>query len=101
VFYAPVREAITAAAHAISRRITGQGISQQSFALATKILEAERWAASLTVPVWEVHSCRSRSCSVTPAHPTSTWSGLRERLNASDRRQPPGTGGTFRHVSDG
>lgn len=60
MFYAPVREAITAATHAdastISKRITGHGISRQSFALASKILEAERWSASTTVPVWEVHS---------------------------------------------
>ena len=88
VFNAPVREAITAATHAeasaISRRITGHGISQQSFALAPKILEAERWAASTTMPVWEVHPEVSFAVMLGhPAeHPKSTWSGLRERLNA-------------------
>jgi predicted RNase H-like nuclease len=88
VFYAPVREAITAATHAeasaVSQRITGYGISQQSFALAPKILEAERWAASTTVPVWEVHP--EVSFAVMLGHPAqhskSTWSGLRERLDA-------------------
>lgn len=88
VFYAPVREAITAATHAeasaISRRITGHGISQQSFALAPKIVEAERWAASTTVPVWEVHPEVSFAVMLGhPAeHPKSTWSGLGERLDA-------------------
>ena len=88
VFYAPVREAITAATHAeasaISRRMTGHGISQQSFALAPKILEAEQWAASTTVPVWEVHPEVSFAIMLGhPAeHPKSTWSGLRERLQA-------------------
>jgi predicted RNase H-like nuclease len=88
VFYAPVREAITAATHAeasaISRRITGHGISQQSFALAPKILEAERWAASTTVSVWEVHPEAGFAVMLDhPAeHPKSTWSGIRERLDA-------------------
>jgi len=88
VFYAPVREAITAATHAeasaISKRITGHGISQQSLALAPKILEAERWAVSTTAPVWEVHPEVSFAVMLGhPAdHPKSTWSGLRERLDA-------------------
>ena len=88
VFYAPVRDAITATTHAeasaISRRITGHGISQQSFALAPKILEAERWAASTTVPTWEGHPEVSFAGMLGhPAeHPKSTWSGLRERLDA-------------------
>ena len=88
VFYAPVRDAITAATHAdasaISKRITGHGISRQSFALAPKILEAERWAASTTVPVWEVHPEVSFAVMLghPVEHPKLTWSGLRERLEA-------------------
>jgi predicted RNase H-like nuclease len=88
VFYAPVRDAITAATHgdasAISKRITGHGISRQSFALAPKILEAEQWAASTTVPVWEVHPEVSFAVMLGhPAeHPKLTWSGLHERLEA-------------------
>lgn len=88
VFYAPVRDAITAATHAdasaISKRITGYGISRQSFALAPKILEAERWAAAMTVPVWEVHPEVSFAVMLGhPAqHPKLTWSGLHERLEA-------------------
>lgn len=88
VFHAPVRAAITAATHAeasaISRRITGYGISQQSFALAAKIREAEEWAASTAVPIWEAHPEVSFAVMLGhPAeHPKSTWSGLRERLNA-------------------
>lgn len=88
VFYAPVRQAVTATTHAeanaICRRVTGQGISRQSFALAPKILEAERWVTSAGMPVWEVHPEVSFSLMLgRPArHPKRSWAGLHERMNA-------------------
>lgn len=88
VFFAPVRNAIAAPTHAvasaISKQITGHGLSRQSFALAPKILEAERWSMSAPVPVWEVHPEVSFTIMVgrPAAWPKSTWSGLRERQRA-------------------
>src|SRR4051812_26992208 len=47
VFMTPVREAIEAddyaAATAINRRLAGQGISRQAFALRPKLLQVDRW----------------------------------------------------------
>lgn len=91
VFDAPVRAAVTAATHAeasaISRELTGQGLSRQSFALAPKILEAERWSAAAPISVWEVHPEVSFAIMIGhPAEsPKSTWSGLRERQRALER----------------
>lgn len=91
VFHAPVRGAVTAATHAeassISKDLTGQGLSRQSFALAPKILEAERWSSLSPVPVWEVHPEVSFTVMMgRPADsPKSTWSGLRERQRALER----------------
>jgi predicted RNase H-like nuclease len=44
-----------AAAVAESVRQSGTGISQQAYALRTKILEVEEWLPTSTSPVWEVH----------------------------------------------
>lgn len=88
VFSAPVRAAITASNHAeasaISKRITGQGISRQAFALTSKILEAERWVDDVPVPVWEVHPevCFTFMMGHPARWPKSTWSGMRERQSA-------------------
>ena len=85
VLPAPVRAAVTARTHAeataISKRIAGRGISQQAFALAPKIREAERWSATVALPVWEVHPEVSFAIMMggPAAWPKSTWSGLRER----------------------
>lgn len=91
VFFAPVRQAITAAtyaeANAVSRDLTGHGLSRQTFALYPKIIEAERWSRAAPVPVWEVHPEVSfRMMMQHPAtSPKATWSGLRERLRALER----------------
>lgn len=59
VFLTPVREAIEAQTHALATQAafarTGTGISQQAYALGTKILEVERWLPSSPCPVYEVH----------------------------------------------
>jgi predicted RNase H-like nuclease len=91
VFPTPIRDAITARTHAeasaISKRITGRGISRQAFSLAAKIQEAERWSMAAPVPVWEVHP--EVSFAVMMDHPAqwrkSTWAGLRERQFALAR----------------
>jgi predicted RNase H-like nuclease len=88
VFFTPVREALVASTHAeasaISQQLTGHGISQQAYALAPKILEAERWSAAVPIPVWEVHP--EVSFAVLMGHPArspkSTWSGIWERQRA-------------------
>lgn len=88
VFATPVRAALHAATHAeasaIGRRLTGQGVSRQAYALARSILDADRWVAVAGAPVWEVHP--EVSFAVLLGHPAhaskKTWVGLRERLVA-------------------
>lgn len=88
VFATPVRAALEAATHAeasaIGRRLTGQGVSRQAYALAGSILDADRWVAVAAAPVWEVHP--EVSFAVLLGHPAhaskKTWVGLRERLGA-------------------
>lgn len=88
VFSAPVRPAVTATSHAeaseISSRLTGQGVSQQAYALGPKILEAERWLGQLEVPVWEVHPEVSFTLllGAPPSAPKTSWAGLLERFEA-------------------
>lgn len=59
VFSTPIREALEAStfaeANAASVALTGKGLSQQSYALGTKILEIDDYLARATVPVIEVH----------------------------------------------
>lgn len=59
VFPTPVRGAldgeIHAEASALSRELTGKGLSKQAFALKTRILEVDAWVRQSTVPVIEVH----------------------------------------------
>lgn len=88
VFATPVRAALQADTHAeasaVSRRLAGQGISRQAYALARSILDADRWVAGAATPVWEVHP--EVSFTVLLGHPAGapkkTWVGLRERLGA-------------------
>jgi predicted RNase H-like nuclease len=88
VFFTPVREALMAATHreasAISKELTGLGVSQQAFALAPRILEAERWSELIPRPVWEVHPEVSFALMLghPAAAPKTTWAGMRERLRA-------------------
>jgi predicted RNase H-like nuclease len=88
VFFTPVRAALEAASHAeatrISTELTGSGISQQSYALRTKIFEVERWLPSAACGVWEVHPEVSfRFLLEMPASASKkTWAGMIERRSA-------------------
>ena len=85
VFFTPVREAIDAPTHAVATRAafnrTGAGISQQAYAIRTKILEVERWLESSDLPVYEVHPEVSFAILLGgPARaPKKTWAGMVER----------------------
>lgn len=91
VFFTPVRDALTASSHAeatkASMRLTGKGVSQQAFALAPKILQAERWVRHRSVPTWEVHPEVSFARML--GHPArsakTTWAGMKERVAALER----------------
>ena len=85
VFFTPVRDAIDAPTHAVATRAafdrTGTGISQQAYAIRTKILEVERWLQSCELPVYEVHPEVSFAILLGgPARaPKKTWAGMVER----------------------
>jgi predicted RNase H-like nuclease len=88
VFMTPVRAALEAATHgaatAIARGITGSGISQQAFALRSKILEVEDWLPRAPCPVYEVHPEVSFATMIGhPARATKkSWHGMVERRDA-------------------
>jgi predicted RNase H-like nuclease len=85
VFLTPVRAAVEALTHAeataASTRETGMGISRQSYALAQKILEVDRWVPSAPCPVFEVHPEVSFAVLLgAPARASKkTWAGMVER----------------------
>lgn len=85
VFLTPVRKAIEARTHALATQaavlLTGAGISQQSYALRTKILQVERWIPSAPCPVYEVHPEVSFAVLLgRPARASKkTWAGMVER----------------------
>lgn len=91
VFMTPVRAALEAASHAEATRraveISGIGISQQSYALRSKIFEVERWLAVAPCPVWEVHPEVSFAMMMggPAAAGKKTWQGAIERRNALER----------------
>jgi predicted RNase H-like nuclease len=84
VFPTPPRPVLAAEAHdeatALARELAGKGISQQSFALARKILEVDAVAADARI--YEVHPevafqvMAGRSLS----HSKRTWAGVADRL---------------------
>jgi predicted RNase H-like nuclease len=86
VFHTPVRAALEAATHAeataASQRVTGAGISQQSYALRRKIIEVERWLPAAPCPVFEVHPEVSFAVllGAPAAAPKKTWAGMRQRF---------------------
>ena len=59
VFPTPVRGTLAGETHAeasaLSRELSGKGLSQQAFALKSRLLEVEDWVRRSTVPVIEVH----------------------------------------------
>ncbi len=85
VFSTPIRAALEAATHreatALSVAATGKGISQQAYALRTKILQVDRWLPSARAAVLEVHP--EVSFATLAGHPLShaksTWAGVAER----------------------
>jgi predicted RNase H-like nuclease len=85
IFHTPVRAALEAASHAeataASLRVTGFGLSQQSYALRRKIIEVERWLPSAGCPVFEVHPEVSFAVllGAPAAASKKTWAGMRQR----------------------
>jgi predicted RNase H-like nuclease len=91
VFFTPVRSALEATTHAeataISARVTGFGLSQQSFSLAAKVLEVDGWIGQAPCPVYEVHPEVSFAILLgAPASaPKKSWAGMSERRLALER----------------
>lgn len=88
VFYTPPRAVLEADSHLeaneLSRELTGVGVSQQAYALRSKILEADAWLHTAELPVWEVHP--EVSFTLMLGHPPSaskrSWAGVTERARA-------------------
>lgn len=111
VFSTPVRDAVAAATYAealeVSLRLTGKGISRQSYALAQRILEVDAWAPTAGCPVIEVHPEVSFATMAghSLTYSKSTWAGIEERrrLLASVGLAMPadvGAAGEFGAVDD-
>ena len=85
VFMTPVREALLAVDHAIasavSRGLTGYGISIQAFALKPKLLQVEQWARQTHVRVVEIHPevCFARLAGAPLTVRKSSWAGAERR----------------------
>jgi predicted RNase H-like nuclease len=85
VFMTPVREALLAVDHAtasaISRELTGYGISIQAFALKPKLLQVEQWARQTHVRVVEIHPevCFARLTGAPLTVRKSSWAGAERR----------------------
>jgi predicted RNase H-like nuclease len=85
VFMTPVREALMAADHAaasaISRELTGQGISVQAFGLKSKLFEVEQWVGHTPVRVVEIHPevCFARLAGAPLTARKSSWAGAERR----------------------
>lgn len=88
VFMTPVRAALEAPTHsaatAIAAETTGIGISQQAYALRSKIFEVEQWLLRAHCPVFEVHPEVSFTAMIgRPARaPKKSWHGMVERRDA-------------------
>jgi predicted RNase H-like nuclease len=90
VFTPPPRAVLEAPTHAeasaVSRRLIGQGVTQQAYRLVPKILQVDDWLPSAGVPVVEVHPEVSFAAmaGAVLAEPKTTWPGfqLRRRLLA-------------------
>jgi predicted RNase H-like nuclease len=90
VFMTPVRPALEApdypSAAGLSRRLAGEGISRQAFALQPKVLQVDRWVRQAPYRVVEVHPEASfaQLSGAALQSRKSTWAGtaLRRRLLA-------------------
>lgn len=85
VFSTPVRAALAAMSHAeataLNAEHSGNGISQQAYALRTKILEVDAWVRRSRRVAIEVHPevCFAIMAGRPLEHPKSTWAGGEER----------------------
>jgi predicted RNase H-like nuclease len=85
VFMTPVREALLAADHAaasaINRALTGQGVSVQAYGLKPKLFQVERWVPSTPARVVEVHPevCFARLAGAPLTVRKSSWAGAERR----------------------
>jgi len=85
VFMAPVRAALDAedyrAASAANRRLTGQGLSRQAYALRPKIIDVDRWLRTAGPRVVEAHPELSFAMMAGAPLRTrkTTWSGSGHR----------------------
>jgi predicted RNase H-like nuclease len=85
VFVTPVRGALVIEdyqeASALSRQLTGSGISRQAFSLRDKILQVDTWLPSAPCPVLEVHPELSFAelAGAPLTDSKSTWSGAVQR----------------------
>jgi len=85
VFMTPTRQALLAADHAaasaINRDLTGQGISVQAFALKPKLLQVEQWVRHTAVRVVEIHPevCFARLAGAPLTARKSSWTGMEHR----------------------
>ena len=85
VFATPVRAALHAPTHAeataINLQAVGRGLSQQAYALSTKILDVDNWARTARQTVVEVHPevCFAVMGGRPLRHSKSTWAGSEER----------------------
>lgn len=90
VFSTPIRAALAAASHAeataLSTEHSGKGLSQQAYALRTKILEVDTWALRSRRTVIEVHPevCFATMAGRPLEHAKSTWAGGEERRRLLD-----------------
>jgi len=88
IFPTPVRAAVDAPDHAtanaVSKRLTGRGVSAQAYALTAKIREVDAWRHGTALDVREVHPETSFAVLLDgPArHAKKTWSGIGERRRA-------------------
>lgn len=88
VFWTPPRQVLVSETHALATRLavemTGAGISQQSYALAAKVLEVDGWLPSAPCPVVEVHPEASFAVMLRqPAKASKkSWAGVVERRDA-------------------
>ncbi|WP_143590550.1 DUF429 domain-containing protein [Thermoactinospora rubra] len=85
VFLTPSRAALEAGDHAsavaVNRRLTGQGVSRQAYALREKVLQVDRWVRGCPSRVVEVHPEVSFARLAGAALPWSktTWAGMSQR----------------------
>ena len=98
VFMTPVRPALEAgdytAAAVLSRRLAGEGISRQAFALRDKVLDVDQWARQAQPRVVEAHPEVSfaQLAGAPLLSRKSTWAGIARRREPRQSRHHPWRG---------